>query len=218
MKPRNSLFRILLQPLLFPTLKVGVVTIVFVLFNTQVMLIRDLGIWLLWPLIHVALINWQNRPEQGKRFAFLLTRGFTPDQLWRNILLANLFAALLVWLPIAILIRFNLRALLQEHLLNNPAFPIMASREYPILLLAAINYLVFIALGLFNMTQSRQPHSGRGGGKWLVAGILVTLLTIENLVFGHPWWLNQFAVAAAGLVTLITLAHSRTLFQTMEVA
>lgn len=216
MNKPSPLYLWLLKPMLPVTILIGCWMIPFTLLPEETMSIRNTRVWLWWPALHVLRLSFDSSRVMPARAGFAQTVGYGRAVIARHIVLARLSAVLIVWLPVAAIYWLGIRSLFQQHLLNNPNFPVMAPLEFHIPILAMLNYLLFLGLDLWNTAQLHQPHAGRDSVKWLIAAIAIAIVTIENILPGNPWWLLRVSGLAAFIVIAITFRHALRLFPTME--
>jgi hypothetical protein len=203
-----------------PTSITLAVALAYVLFRPAPFIARDFGTsvlpWMFVAVHSVVLVGLQSRVHTSG-FAFLYSRGFSRDTLWVSQMIASALSVLMVWVAAAVCVRTGLRSWIQEHLMRNPEYPVMASADMPVLWLYLVGYVV--ALPTLHYAWIRRNHPTRGqhsGDNLIVAVVLATFTVLAMTPYREGWAL---AVTIAGGVTigLTLLIIARRLHRRLEV-
>lgn len=180
------------------------------------------------PLIVVflhsmAIVSLLGRPNSASG-AFLYGRGFSRDTLWAHQMLASVLAALAVWLPAALLIWTPVRAAVQDHLFQNPLFPLIAPREALVPWLWLAGYGLLLPTFHYAWIRQAQPVRTPDAGVWLA---LMLVLVLVLVIFTH-WnapsqallaasWFRALLWVSGTLAALSLLIAGRRLHRELEV-
>ncbi len=153
-------------------------------------------------LVHTLLVTSRFGRSKASDFAFLYTRGYSRDSLWAHTMLASSAAVLAAWLPAAVLVWTGARGVVQDRLLQNPEFPIMADSEMLLPLKWLLGYVVLLPIYHYAWIRGAQPTRGRLGGVVAAGALVVGLLPLAGWVCPVDWfrWLAYVIYGAAILV------------------
>ena len=167
-------------------------------------------------LVHASLVTCLFGRSRAGDFAFLYTRGYSRDCLWAHTMLASVTAVLALWLPAATLIWTGARCLVQDRLLQNPEFPIMANSEMLLPLKWLLGYVVLLPTyhyaSIRGVQPTREPFSG----------VVASCVVVAGLLMIGPWtwpanWLGWLTYAAYGAAAATMGAASLRLHRRVEV-
>jgi hypothetical protein len=167
----------------------------------------------------LAIVGPLGQTRSGA-FACLYTRGFSRDALWRVRMQTTLLAVLAVWGPAALLVWTGARSAVQDHLLRNPLFPLVAPRETwaPFAWLAA--YGLFLPALHYAWIRRAQPTREGQSGDWLAAALAIATCIVWNgpdmALWSTVWFRAALWVAGAAVSATFLLAGRR-LHRQMEV-
>ncbi len=150
-------------------------------------------------------------------FAFIYSRGYSRDALWRHVMLISALSILVGWLPAALVVWSGLRSVIHDHLFQSPYFPVMAPFEtYVSCVWLAVGVLLMPA---FHYVWIRlvQPTKGGESGIGLATELFLALFLVfvtPNFLSGSMVWL---AGASYGVVLVVLLLGGRVLHRSVEV-
>ncbi len=147
---------------------------------------------------------------------FLYTRGFRRDRLWSHRLLAHLLSVLAVWGPASLIVWLGIRSTLQDHLLENPYYPLFKSDDFAAPFWWLGTYLLLVGIVEYGPVRRAQPTLDRDAGYVIEFGLLLLLLTFVNTPWRNPWYFTLFA-AAFLIASTTLLLGSRRLHRQIEV-
>jgi hypothetical protein len=172
------------------------------------------------PLLPVGLqsllLAWLPGRFSSPAFAFIYSRGYSRDQLWGHLMLANALSVLAAWLPASLIIWAGLRSDLFDHMLLSPYFPVMAPLETPVPWTWLCFYIVLIPPFLFAWIRKAQPCGGELDGVAIAVAVLVVDITILGTFnyFGQWYWLVADFVIA--VISVCLLYGGRKLHRSLE--
>ena len=204
-KFRPFLFQWLMRTLHPVTMAALPIPIFWTLF-IQTPLFENQGWALFFIIAHSFAIVTALSRTSSDSFAFLHARPFSRDTLWAHTMLASLGGVLLAWLPAALILWLGWRSALLDRL-QNPYYPIMASREMALPWRWLLEYAIFLPIFHYEWIRRLQPARGSDEGAYLAVGILLAFLMFtENPLFARSFpflaWLTLglFACIAAALL------------------
>jgi hypothetical protein len=147
---------------------------------------------------------------------FLYTRGFTRNRLWSHRIAAHLLNVLAVWGPASLIIWFGIRSTLQDHVFENPCYPLFKADDFAVPLWWLGGYLLLVGLVEYGPVRRAQPTLDHDAGYVIEFGLLLMLLMFLHTSWRNPWYVVPFA--SAFLVASVTLlVGSRRLHRQIEV-
>lgn len=174
-----------------------------------------------WPglivLAQCLLLSMLFGRCESSSFAYLYSRGYSRDSLWKHMLTASALSVLATWLLASLIIWTGARSLLHDQLLHSPYFPIMAPRETWVPLVWFGLYLLLVPACHYAWIRRAQPTRGGQGGSCVVAGLLVTLLVGFNMVRYLDGWFAWLSGALYVVTVTCLVLGGRTLHRSLEV-
>jgi hypothetical protein len=164
-------------------------------------------------LLLAGLLGWFRSPA----FAFIYSRGYTRDVLWRHLMLVSVLSIFTGWLPAGLIVWTGLRSVVHDYLFQSPFFPVMAPFETWVpLAWLALSVLLTPAFH-YAWIRLAQPTAGGQGGIGVATGLMLTVFIgsiMANFLPAYVAWLAG-VVYVAVLVTLIL--GGRALHRDLEV-
>lgn len=218
MKIRFGLLRWFFSPGLVATQVIAaVIALAYVLLEQKPLDIRQHWPWM-FILFHSPFLVMNlrgNALSHGR--GFLYSRGFANDTLRNVTFLAHVFAVLMVWLPVSLLIWTPVRSMVQDRLFQNPYFPLFTSYERLVPWQWLLGYGILMPVLHYAWTRRAQPWRGRRAGDSLTLGSALAVFSLWGTAsFSGKNWL-QFSLPISGLaaITLLFMLSWR-LHRTME--
>ena len=138
--------------------------------------------WAAFILVHCLALTWILGRFRSTEFSFIYTRGFSRNRLWAGLIAGTGISAAMVWLPAALVVWLSVRSHLQDVILQNPYFPLMAPTEWwvPLEWLA----LYALALPVFHYARVRLAMPARDRWAGPVIAAVVTFGAVDALCRG----------------------------------
>jgi hypothetical protein len=172
------------------------------------------------PLVFIAfqsvLTAWLMCRFDSPAAGFLYTRGFSRDRLWTHRMLTQFLCVLAVWGPASLIVWLGIRSALQDHLFENPYYPLFKTADFSVPLWWLGTYLVLVGIVEYGPVRRAQPTLDRDAGYVIEFGLLLMLLTFANTSWRNPWYVMLFA-AAFLIASIALLLGSRRLHRQIEV-
>lgn len=153
----------------------------------------------------------------GCAHRYTMTRGFSSDCVWAHVILAGLIALVVSLLPPALVLWTGFRSFYQEHVRQNPLYPLMAPTEMMLPLVWLVAGVFLLTTALFAAIRVAQPTRSRGAAPLFFVAIAMALLTVAELFAFADGWQLWLILAATAVVTLSLLLSSRHLHRSLEV-
>lgn len=171
------------------------------------------SVWL-FILLHCVALNWSVNSIGHADGAFLYTRGFSRDVLWRHRVFVSLVHMLIVWGIAAGLLWSGLRSQFQIWLMDNPEFPLMDGADSGRPWAWLYGYILLLGSLQYASIRRWQPTRGAASGYWLVLSVVVLQFTGVRM---QPWNETLIWSGAAGLIVVSCLIAGRLLHREIEV-
>jgi hypothetical protein len=153
---------------------------------------------------HSLLATWSMCRFESPAAAFLYTRGFTHDQLWAHPILAHLLSVLAVWGPASLCVWLGVRSSFQDHVLQNPLYPLLKTSDFIVPLWWLGLYGLLVGIVEYGPIRRAQPTLDRDAGYSMEFGLMVLLLMGVDVPARSTWYfafvLTAFAVASVALL------------------
>ncbi len=220
MKVKLALILWLLRVTAPVTLIALVAAVTYVLFRRAPFVHQDfvslIAPWLFVALHSVVLVAFVSRVHTSG-FAYLYSRGFSRDTVWLNQMTASALAVLVVWLPSALCVWTGLRSALQEHLMQNSEYPVMAPTDTPFPWFYLMGYAIALPTLQYAWVRRNQPTLGQESGDALIVGIVLATFSVLAMTSYREGWAQAIAIAGGIAVGLTFVVTARSLHRGIEV-
>jgi len=176
----------------------------FILFHNDVLEWRN---WwtALFVLVHSIIIAVVFGRFRSTSFAYLYTRGYSRDAIWRQKMLATVLAVVVVWLPAALLVWLPVRSAVQDNLFMSPYFPLMRGREMAVPFFWLFGYGILLPVFHYVWIRRAQPTRGGNGAVLLAIGVVIAGIVLMDYRWHPEWfqilvWIVSAVMASAALV------------------
>ncbi|MCA9426667.1 MAG: hypothetical protein KC994_16425 [Candidatus Omnitrophica bacterium] len=194
-----------------------VVWVLFALFRKETLELGDPWPWVFIG-VHTYALAWAFGRIEGSRFGYLFTRGYSSDTLWLHKMIVSFLGAAVGMLPATLIVGASIRSFVQDHLLQNPYYPILASLDFKTVLTWWFGYAVFLPVFHYGWTRLAQPTEQSGAGGWLILAFLLTLFVALNIGLSGPPRVVRSLLVAGGLLSSVILYVGWRLHRDVEVS
>lgn len=167
--------------------------------------------------VHCLMLGVMLGRTDQPDFAFLYTRGYTRDTIWLQMMLASALSGLAPLLVGSLILWTGLRSTFQNHVMENPFFPIMAPREQWMPMIWLLLYLLLIPASHYAWIRRNLPTRSSQGGYYVVIGLLVAILVGFYMEPRLDGWLVWMAGTAYIITLVAMLAGGWILHRSVEV-
>ncbi len=196
------------------------VALAYVLIRPAPFMSRDFGTsmlpWLFVAVHSVVLVGMHARVHTSE-VAFLYSRGFSRDTLWVNQVIASTLSVLIVWMVAAFCVWMGLRSWVQEQLMQNPEYPVMASTDMPFLWRYLVGYTVALPTLHYAWVRRNQPTRGQHSGDYLTVAMVLATFTVLAMSPHREGWTLGVTVAGGVTIGLTLLVEAWRLHRSLEV-
>lgn len=167
-----------------------------------------------------AFTAWRTGRFASRGAGFLHTRGFTGHDLWLNTFLANTLAALILWLPSAVIVATPLRSAVQNAL-ESPYYPLFYPAEYTAPFSWLIPLVAFVPAMHYAALRKHQPSAAPESGLAVAGAVTVAALcwaNVPGVELRHVSWFPLVPAITATIIAIVLTKASKNIYHTLEVS